>query len=156
MARKTTVFRERVPRNDHLALYDFHDPEKMRQYFANMPKRPPAADATDAGILPDGAQLIYQVPKKRLPSTLTKKHRRVQFLYDRDGRACWYCGAELLPFPLPVIPKGESLPRLYPTIDEVIPTSKGGRRTKKNQRVACRSCNNKKGDSELARAVKYG
>lgn len=59
----------------------------------------------------------------------------------RDGQACRYCGAMLLPGPLTA-----SRPI---TIDHVIPVSRGGTKDLVNLVVACYWCNHVKGDSLL-------
>lgn len=59
-------------------------------------------------------------------------------LYKRDHGICYLCGKQLnlnAPYNDP----------LAPTIEHVIPIIKGGTHTWDNVRLACRSCNNKKG-----------
>jgi len=56
-------------------------------------------------------------------------------IIDRDGGICYMCGNS---------PKGWQL-----TLDHVIPLVRGGSHTPSNLRVACRSCNARKGDKLL-------
>jgi len=52
-------------------------------------------------------------------------------LYNRDNWTCYLCGIRCT--------------RRNITLDHIIPLSRGGAHTVENQRVACRSCNSKKG-----------
>lgn len=141
-----------MTRKGMVSVHDWNDPEAMRRYFDSAPRRP-IPQATDAGVLPDGAVLWFTKPKRKSKSSLSWTQRRVQQLYQRDGAQCWYCGVDLLAFPLPKIERGRSLPERYPTVDEVIPRCKGGKRSMDNQRVACHPCNTKKGSDEPSNAV---
>jgi hypothetical protein len=60
----------------------------------------------------------------------TKRWSRVHYpvVLLRDGNTCSYCGLECVP-----------------TIDHVVPRSRGGDDTPSNLVVACRSCNSRKG-----------
>lgn len=62
-------------------------------------------------------------------------------LYERDNYTCWICNKAC---DTTVDPRthGDS-----PTLDHVIPRSKGGSHEHENLRTACRSCNSKRGDS---------
>lgn len=57
------------------------------------------------------------------------RYPRHAHIYERDGRACRYCGAK------------EDL-----EIDHVIPRAQGGRDTEDNLVVACAACNGRKGN----------
>lgn len=116
--------------------------ESVRQYA---PRSALPPDASDAGVLPDGAILT----RRRKSNKGGAQKGRVAALYARDGRRCWYCKKPLRALPLPALTPGSRFPADYPTVDEVIPQSKGGRRVLSNQRVACQPCNNRKGDSIL-------
>lgn len=58
-----------------------------------------------------------------------------QHVYERDGKACRYCGAS------------EDL-----TIDHVLPRCQGGGDGAENLAVACRACNSRKGGRTPAQA----
>lgn len=74
-------------------------------------------------------------------STGSKSAAQVLRLAARDGGLrCFYCGHELLP-PLERYSKA----RWYPTIDHVIPKSRGGTRADFNCVLACSPCNHRKG-----------
>lgn len=60
-------------------------------------------------------------------------------LVERDGLNCAICG-------LPCLYYGNYLAPLYPTIDHIVPISKGGGHTWDNVQVAHRLCNIKKSD----------
>lgn len=57
-------------------------------------------------------------------------------LIERDGSTCYLCG--------------KNLDREEMQIDHVIPLSRGGSHTLKNTRIACRFCNNRKGNYLLS------
>ena len=62
-------------------------------------------------------------------------------IFIRDSWRCKLCGKKLKPgakFPHP----------LYPTIDHIVPLSKGGQHTRLNVQAACFICNSMKGDSK--------
>ena len=68
-------------------------------------------------------------------------------LFSRDNGACWICGAEC-----DWNDKEERNGTIvcggqYPSIDHVIPLSKGGLHSWSNVRLACRCCNSLKGDT---------
>lgn len=73
-------------------------------------------------------------------------------IYVRDGRACHYCAREMLP--LDAVERWNAaanknkLPPGYPTLDHVIPKSRGGTWALDNLVVACPVCNNRKGRLE--------
>lgn len=54
---------------------------------------------------------------------------------------CHYCGCSLL---------DDGNEDMSPTIDHVVPRSRGGRNHKANKRIACKKCNNEKGDMTVA------
>ena len=58
----------------------------------------------------------------------SKKQRRNQKIFDRDGNKCLKCGSE------------NNL-----TIDHIIPLSKKGNNAVKNKQTLCLKCNNEKG-----------
>ena len=64
-----------------------------------------------------------------------------ELVFNRDGWTCKYCGKTLL--------KGSLDLKTMPTIDHVIPISKGGPHTIDNCVTSCYSCNSKKGSKIL-------
>ena len=60
-------------------------------------------------------------------------------VFNRDGWTCWLCS-------LPVDPKAAIPMPACPTLDHVIPLSKGGEHSYQNVRCACFACNSKKRD----------
>jgi 5-methylcytosine-specific restriction endonuclease McrA len=74
---------------------------------------------------------------------------RIEWLLHRDGRACQLCGQ--------LVRTEESVPHpLSPTIDHVIPLSRGGHHTRANVQLAHFACNVKKGANvghSLSKAV---
>lgn len=58
---------------------------------------------------------------------------------ERDGWTCWLCGG-------PIDPEASSTSRHGPTVDHVVPRSRGGRTEAANLRLAHRSCNGARAD----------
>ncbi len=81
--------------------------------------------------LPSVIQIAYYVRKPYIAPKFSKKA-----VFIRDNFHCQYCGKHT--------PK--------PTIDHIIPKSKGGKTNWFNVVTACHSCNNKKGDRPLKEA----
>jgi 5-methylcytosine-specific restriction endonuclease McrA len=76
-----------------------------------------------------------------------RTRRRLRALQERDGLECYICNKVLqavdtiLVRPIPT-------PKDFPTIDHIIPRSKGGLRCSvDNQKIACSSCNGEKADA---------
>lgn len=71
-------------------------------------------------------------------------------VYERDGNACVYCGFKFEP---PRV-EGDLLIGPAPTVDHLLPRSRGGKNTVENLVTACWSCNstkrNKTADEFLA------
>lgn len=79
----------------------------------------------------------YKRAKKRgLPA---EKGITLEKLIDRDGDRCAICG-------LPCFFSDDYLAALYPTIDHIIPISRGGGHIWSNVQVAHRICNSHKGN----------
>lgn len=74
------------------------------------------------------------------------KRLRIKAIYARDGALCHYCGRPLAA--LDEIPDliGGPLPDDFPTLDHVVPRSKGGGHALRNLVVSCFPCNRTKGD----------
>lgn len=77
-------------------------------------------------------------------------------LIKRDGKTCYLCGCETDESDFMINESGYFIAgEHYPSIDHVVPLSKGGTHTLDNVRVACRHCNSIKGDREVAYAIGY-
>lgn len=76
-------------------------------------------------------------------------------VYLRDDFRCRYCGGDTKPNLIKWLlregrrlePNGSKI--LTPTVDHIIPRSKGGLWTYDNLVTACQNCNNKKGSNVL-------
>lgn len=66
---------------------------------------------------------------------MTRAAPKIRTLLVRDGNLCWLCGE-------PFTNHGDGAP----TLDHVIPRSKGGVRANSNLRLAHRRCNHLRGD----------
>lgn len=68
-------------------------------------------------------------------------HQTIEHLIRRDGPECCWCGRVT----------DHTLPETHPlraTVEHVIPSSRGGDRSLRNFRVACRKCNTVRGNKE--------
>lgn len=89
----------------------------------------------------------------------------------RDGWNCHYCGAQLVPRgdeKSLCVPGGKhgpghlwSAPTGYrwPTVDHVVPQSRGGKSESRNLVLACQPCNKKKGNNSyisFVRTLEWG
>lgn len=70
-------------------------------------------------------------PTFRVPAILNKRN-----IHIRDKYTCQYCGRH----------RSRWKEHEFPTIDHVIPQSKGGKHVWENVLTACSTCNNKKAD----------
>jgi hypothetical protein len=59
-------------------------------------------------------------------------------VFERDGYVCQLCGVKTRPY------YKNCYHPLYPTLDHIIPLSKGGDHSKRNAQCLCRQCNIKK------------
>ena len=73
----------------------------------------------------------------------SRKRKGVRALVgQRDGWQCRYCRRPLS--------EDAANPHDRPTLDHTVPRSKGGRNLLRNLVLACRTCNNHKGNTDLA------
>ena len=77
-------------------------------------------------------------------------------VYEKDGGICYLCGQSTDWDDIRESGEGYAAGPSYPTIDHVVPMSKGGSHTWNNVRLACHRCNSCKGadDVEGQRAIK--
>ena len=82
--------------------------------------------------------------EKRRVAALTKESAGITLakLYERDAGVCWICG-QLCDF------GADSNSNLYPSIDHVLPISKGGKDEWSNIKLAHRLCNSMRGDRNI-------
>ncbi len=75
----------------------------------------------------------------------TFKQKQIEMLIAEDGEDCRYCRKRVRKNFV-----GHDYADNDATIDHIIPRSKGGTNDRKNLCLACRRCNNAKGDRDLA------
>ena len=75
---------------------------------------------------------------KKLRNVIVDKNITLMALYQRDGGKCWLCGKAC-------DYNADSNDNSYPSIDHVIPLSKGGKHSWENVKLAHRGCNSAKG-----------
>ena len=76
---------------------------------------------------------------------------------ERDGGKCWICGSQTSKQDKRHTEDGWLVVgATYPTIDHIIPMSKGGGHTWENVRLACKHCNELKGDTVIPTAQVQG
>lgn len=87
---------------------------------------------------------------KRISKAIRKDFISLRRLYKRDKGICYLCGEKCDFYSINISQKGmEYCGDLYPTIDHVIPISKGGLHSWDNVRLACWKCNTKKADGVI-------
>ena len=69
--------------------------------------------------------------------------KKIEYLIERDGAACYLCGIN-------VLPNAPSSHPMVATIEHYIPRSRRGSNRKSNLRVAHKLCNNIKGTEEFS------
>ena len=70
-----------------------------------------------------------------------KRRKKLRMLWEQKG-ICHWC-REPMTLDRPATGK---LPRSYATFDELLPRSRGGTRTRDNQVLACKHCNEQRGN----------
>lgn len=92
------------------------------------------------------ADWIGKIPRTRRISSTIREH-----VYERDGWRCTYCAAELARYRVENCEDGGGdrvvyfRDGKYPTLDHVVPKSKGGWNHPANLVAACVNCNSQKG-----------
>jgi len=83
---------------------------------------------------------------KRIPDEQRRDEISLNRLYKRDGGICYLCGGRCDWNDWRVAASGNKYPGdKYPTIDHVVPVSRGGLDAWENVRLACWKCNIEKG-----------
>lgn len=77
---------------------------------------------------------------RRAGATVVERVERGEIL-ERDDWTCYLCGVRTDPGLSAYDPTS-------PTVDHVVPLSKGGQHTRENLRCACLRCNSTKGDAD--------
>ena len=80
----------------------------------------------------------------RMRSQISDRGITLVKLYQRDAGVCWICGMECLWSDKEVTQKAIVCGNLYPSVDHVVPLSKGGAHAWSNVKLAHRICNSKR------------
>jgi hypothetical protein len=113
----TAVLAERAV----MFAHPHHDPNDIHETVMSWDGR--EIGATELAQLAEWERRpILREPSRRIPAPVRAA------VMARDGGACQECGS-----------------REHPSLDHVRPYSRGGRHTRANLRVLCRSCNSRKG-----------
>lgn len=90
---------------------------------------------------------------RKIKHVVVDKNITIQRLYERDNGRCYLCG-RVCDWSACEDKDGAFIAYdNYPSIDHVIPLSKGGLHAWDNVKLACRGCNNRKSDKEIAPLV---
>lgn len=86
--------------------------------------------------------------RKRGKRNKKAKMKKILFLFEREKSACYWCKIELS---IDLVINNVDDSKLsnrddYPTMDHVLPRSKGGNHSVNNLVLSCRWCNNNRGD----------
>lgn len=82
----------------------------------------------------------------KIANALVDRNIDLKQLFKRDGGLCSICGKECRWDDSAVMDDGTFVAfKDYPSIDHIVPLSKGGKHEWTNVQLACRSCNSKKG-----------
>jgi len=80
-----------------------------------------------------------------MPNDAMRKRTILKRLYQLQDGLCFYCGLAV-DFNQAPPREGGKTGELYPTLDHIIPTAKGGSGEMSNLAMACYKCNHPKGD----------
>lgn len=98
----------------------------------------------DKADLAEYEKAMIELRKERIASG-KQDNITLDALIERDGGICYLCGGEVeerRKFKRGQ-PRGDM--RFYPSVDHVVPISRGGEHTWENVKLAHRSCNSRKG-----------
>lgn len=85
---------------------------------------------------------------KRIKSSEYDDSITIEKLYQRDDGICYLCGCICNWDDIKDAEGTRIAGNSYPSVEHVVPLSKGGKHTWGNVRLACRSCNSKKGNRD--------
>ena len=128
------------------AAHAFHNKKQLGMYFCEICGSPIPSGRHVCSKCAKDRQRHYDNLKKskRRVAALTKESAGITLakLYERDAGVCWICG-QLCDF------GADSNSNLYPSIDHVVPISKGGKDEWSNIKLAHRLCNSMRGDRNI-------
>ena len=104
---------------------------KQRRYAASVKAR---TGRSIRALYPDGSDSHWISSKRRLA------------VYERDGWACWLCGGL-------VDREAHYNANSAPSLDHVVPRSKGGTHAEENLRCAHQICNRRRGASDVSKEL---
>lgn len=103
-----------------------------------------------------GKRWNYRRKEKRLKGKIVDNNITLEALYNRDLGVCYLCGCKCDWQDKTITPEGYTITgSSYPTIEHIIPLSRGGLHEWKNIRLACFKCNLAKSDSMLENLSEY-
>jgi 5-methylcytosine-specific restriction endonuclease McrA len=110
---------------------------KQRVTFIDDAARAAVEEAMQRRCFGDDVVIVRLLTNIQIPRRMLRANRRNLLL--RDENTCQYCGKAMPPSQL--------------SVDHVVPTSRGGSGNSwENQVIACRRCNNRKGNRLLSEA----
>ena len=110
---------------------------KQRVTFIDEVARAAVEEAMHRRCLGDDVVIVRLLTNIQIPRRMLRANRRNLLL--RDDHTCQYCG--------------KAMPASQLSVDHVVPTSRGGSGNSwENQVIACRRCNNRKGNRLLSEA----
>lgn len=84
---------------------------------------------------------------RKLSTVMVDKNITLKDLFKRDGGVCAICGKRCRWDDKQELADGTIVTHKdYPSVDHIVPLSKGGKHAWDNIQLACRSCNSRKGD----------
>lgn len=95
----------------------------------------------------------YDKRIKRLSNIVVDKDISLEKLSRRDNGICWLCGRYVDWMDIEVRDGTKIAGDMYPSIDHVVPISKGGKHSWDNIKLAHRICNTLKGDKDISLPV---
>jgi len=110
---------------------------QRREYYLNNQDAQRKASADWRAKNPSQVRAQRAIYYARKADALVHDHVSVDWLLDRDGRNCYYCG-------MTMELAGNSPSRVH--LEHKTPLSRGGKHSEENCVLACRTCNLRKHD----------
>jgi len=88
--------------------------------------------------------------KRRVKYEGNKESICSEDLFKRNNGTCYLCGKQCLKNDYTIVDGSFIAGDRYPTIDHIVPLSKGGKHEWNNVGLACMKCNRKKSDQLLS------